>query len=176
MKPVRRIIIGQNSDHQSSILEDSHAENIDHFITGVDEAVSINLWATRETPPNLNQTIDPVKPSLGSPFLPSKNGTIFRICDIPPDANYLHRLDDILLNNEKISAEQKALKHPLMHQVDALIYAIVLEGEVTLILDNIKTKLNPGDVVIDCGSHHAWSNETGRVCRMAFVLIDAVRK
>jgi quercetin dioxygenase-like cupin family protein len=88
----------------------------------------------------------------------------------------MHRLDDILLNNEKLGEKQKALKHPLMHKVDALSYALVLEGQVTLIADENQTTLKAGDVIIDCGSHHAWSNRTDSVCRMMFVLIDAVRK
>jgi len=174
MKQVRRVIIGQNQNDESHIVEDSQAKDIDHFITGVEEAVSINLWATGNHRPNLNETTDPAK--KGIPFLPAKNGTVFRICDIPPDASYLQRLDDILLNNQKISDEQKALKHPLMHKVDALSYAIVLEGEVTLIVDQGETKLKAGDVIIDRGSHHAWSNHTNSVCRMLFVLLDAERR
>ncbi|QLH42066.1 MAG: hypothetical protein HWD59_04600 [Coxiellaceae bacterium] len=63
----------------------------------------------------------------------------------------------------------------MMHQVDALSYAIVLFGEITLIADNNQTVLKAGDVVVDLGSHHAWSNHTDTICRMAFVLIDAKR-
>lgn len=173
MKPVRRVVIAQNKENQSDIMEDSRAKDIDHFITGVKEAVSINLWATNKTPPTLEDISDPVKSGLS--LLPSKNGTVLRICDIPPDSLYINRLDEILLNNQKISAEQKMLKHPLMHKVDCLIYAIVLEGEVTLILDKTQTKLKAGDVVIDYGSNHAWSNQTNSVCRMIFVLLDAIR-
>lgn len=173
MKPVRRVVIAQNKDNQSDIIDDSHAKDIDHYITGVKEGVSINLWATSQMPPALEDTNDPTQSGL--PFLPAKDGTIFRICDIPPDSLYMNRLDEILLNNQKISAEQKKLKHPLMHQVDCLTYAVVLEGEVTLILDKTQTKLKAGDAVIDHGSTHAWSNHTNHVCRMIFILIDATR-
>ncbi|MBS0654452.1 MAG: cupin domain-containing protein [Verrucomicrobia bacterium] len=173
MKPVRRVVIAQDTDNQSTIVEDSNAKDIDHFITGVQEAASINIWATSKTAPALEDTGDPTL--SGIPFLPSKNGTILRICDIPPDSRYIHRLDEILLNNQKISAEQKLMKHPLMHKVDCLIYAVVLEGEVTLILDKDQTKLKSGDVIVDCGSNHAWSNHTDHVCRILFVLLDAHR-
>jgi Cupin domain len=154
-------------------VEDSTAKDIDYFITGVKEAASINLWATSKTPPALENIGDPTQSGL--PFLPSKNGTILRICDIPPDSLYIHRLDEVLLNNQKISDEQKMQKHPLIHKVDCLIYAVVLDGEVTLILDKTETKLKSGDVIIDCGSNHAWSNHTNQVCRMLFVLLDATR-
>ena len=171
MKPVRRVVIAQNRENQSDIMQDSEAGDIDYFITGVKEAASINLWATSKTPPTLEYRGDPTQSGL--PFVPAKNGTIFRICDIPPDALYIHRLDEILLNNQKISAEQKQLKHPLMHKVDCLIYAAVLEGEATLILDKTQTKLKAGDTIIDHGSNHAWSNHTNHVCRILFVLLDA---
>ena len=33
--------------------------------------------------------------------------------------------------------------------------------------------MRAGDVMIQRGTYHAWSNRSGRLCRMAFVLIDA---
>lgn len=172
-QPIRRVIIAQNKENQSYVVADGYAKDVNHFITGVEEAKSINLWATNKTPPKLDDINDPT--NFGLPFLPQTNGTIFRICDVPPDSLYINRLDEILLNNQKISDEQKKLKHPLMHQVDCLIYAIILEGEITLILDNAETELKAGDIIIDCGSNHAWSNHTNHICRIAFVLLDAIR-
>jgi hypothetical protein len=32
--------------------------------------------------------------------------------------------------------------------------------------------LNPGSVVIQRGTNHAWANRSGKPCRMLFVLID----
>ena len=34
-------------------------------------------------------------------------------------------------------------------------------------------KGDPGDVLIQRGTNHAWSNRTDKACRIAFVLIDA---
>jgi len=33
--------------------------------------------------------------------------------------------------------------------------------------------MRPGDVLIQRGTYHAWSNRTDRIARMLFVLIDA---
>lgn len=170
---VRRVVIAQDNANRSYIVKDQSAQDVDHFITGVTEAVSINLWATDGKPAKLNTTTDPTE--AGVPFVPAKHGTVFRICDIPPDSLYMHRLDEIALNGEEVTTEQRALQHPLMHKVDALVYSVVLAGEVTLVADTNKTIVNAGDVVVDCGSHHAWSNHTDTVCRMAFVLIDGER-
>ena len=173
MNPVRRIVVAQDKTNRSYVVKDRAAQDVDHFITGVAEAVSINLWSTEDSPARLHQNADPTE--AGLPFLPAKHGTVFRICDIPPDSLFMHRLDDIELNGEKVTAEQRALQHPLMHKVDAVVYSIVLTGEVTLIVDTGRTIVAAGDVVVDCGSHHAWSNHTDAVCRIAFVLVDGER-
>lgn len=172
MKPVRRVIVGQNKEDQSFIIKDGPAQDIDSYLVGVDSAVSINLWSTLPSP-TLSNFQDPAE--LGLPFLPPLNGTAFRICDIPPDSVFIDQLDDLPLNEEKMGEGQNRLKYPLMQKMDAISYGIVLSGEVTLILDNESTLLKTGDIIIDCGSHHAWSNQTNEICRMAFILIDARR-
>ena len=47
-----------------------------------------------------------------------------------------------------------------------------LEGELTLILDEEDVKLHAGDVVIQRGTNHAWSNRSDKACRILYVLID----
>ena len=56
--------------------------------------------------------------------------------------------------------------------LESLDYAVVLEGEITLVLDDEDVQLKAGDVVIQRGNSHAWSNRSGKVCRMLYVLID----
>ena len=41
-------------------------------------------------------------------------------------------------------------------------------------LDDDETLMRQGDVLIQRGTYHAWSNRSDRICRMLFVLIDAV--
>jgi quercetin dioxygenase-like cupin family protein len=64
-------------------------------------------------------------------------------------------------------------RHPMMHRTQTLDYAVVLEGEVTMLLDDEDVPLKAGDVVIQCGTNHAWSNRSDKPCRMLYVLIDA---
>ncbi len=173
MKPVRRVVIAQTAENQSAIVNDADIENIDHFMEGVDSAVSINCWATDSAPVKISCNNDPAASPIA--FLPTERGSVLRICDIPPDSAFIHQLDDILLNGQPVTAEQKEAKHPMMHQVDVMVYGFILTGSVTLISDTNQTILNPGDVVVDCGSHHAWSNHTNEVCRMVFVLLDGER-
>jgi quercetin dioxygenase-like cupin family protein len=59
-----------------------------------------------------------------------------------------------------------------MHRTETIDYAIVLAGEITMVLDHSDVELKAGDVVIQCGTNHAWSNRSGAPCVIAFVLID----
>ena len=52
-------------------------------------------------------------------------------------------------------------------------YAIVLEGEIWAMLDEGEILMRPGDVLIQRGTNHSWSNRTDQSCRIAFILIDA---
>jgi uncharacterized cupin superfamily protein len=47
----------------------------------------------------------------------------------------------------------------------------VLEGEITLLVDDGEATLKAGDVAVQRATSHAWSNRTDRVARVAFVLI-----
>ena len=63
--------------------------------------------------------------------------------------------------------------HPLMHRTETVDYAVVLEGEITMLLDDSEVPLKAGDVVIQRGTNHAWSNRSGTPVRMLYVLMDA---
>jgi hypothetical protein len=42
-----------------------------------------------------------------------------------------------------------------------------------MLLDDADVHLTAGDVVIQCGANHAWSNRSDKPCKMLYVLIDA---
>ena len=52
-------------------------------------------------------------------------------------------------------------------------YAVVLQGSITMLLDDEDVELSAGDVVIQNGTNHAWANRGHAPCLIAFVLIDA---
>ena len=59
-----------------------------------------------------------------------------------------------------------------MHRTETVDYGILLSGEVWLVVDEGETRLAPGDVVVQRGTNHAWSNRAEETARMAFVLVD----
>ena len=62
--------------------------------------------------------------------------------------------------------------HPLMHRTESVDYGVVIEGELTLVLDEGEVLLRAGSVVVQRGTNHAWANRSDRPCRMLFVLVD----
>jgi uncharacterized cupin superfamily protein len=64
-------------------------------------------------------------------------------------------------------------RHPLMHRTRTVDYAIVMDGEIDMLLDDSEIHLKAGDVLIQQGTNHAWVNRGTSPCRIAFVLIDA---
>jgi hypothetical protein len=41
-----------------------------------------------------------------------------------------------------------------------------------MMLDEEDVRLTAGDVVVQCGTNHAWSNRSKEPCIVAFILID----
>ena len=100
-----------------------------------------------------------------------RGGSIFRIIDIAPEGGGHRAPEEMERRGARISRERWA-RQPGFHQTDTIDYAIVLEGEVYAVLDEGETLMRAGDLLIQRGTHHAWSNRTDKPCRMAFILID----
>ena len=63
-----------------------------------------------------------------------------------------------------------------MHTTDTVDYAICLEGELCLTLDDdAEVTLTPGTCVVQLGTRHAWHNRSDRPALMCYVQIGAVR-
>ena len=58
------------------------------------------------------------------------------------------------------------------HKSETLDYGILLSGERVLVTDDGERALKPGDVVVQIGSWHAWSNPNDG-SQMAFVMMGA---
>jgi hypothetical protein len=110
---------------------------------------------------------------------PPKNGTRIRVIEFPPEGEEIQKLTGAdaaakfkSMGDEKASTSAEGAPHPLMHRTKTVDYGIVLEGEIMLVLDRGEVTIQAGDIIIQSGTNHAWANRSGRICRMAFVLID----
>jgi quercetin dioxygenase-like cupin family protein len=64
-------------------------------------------------------------------------------------------------------------RNPSMHKTRTVDYVILLDGDVTLILEKEEVRLKPFDVVVQRGTNHAWRNNRDTAAILAGVLIDA---
>ena len=60
-----------------------------------------------------------------------------------------------------------------MQKTRTLDFCLILEGEITLVLDTAEVQLAAGDTVVQRGTNHAWSNRSNRSCTIAISSHDA---
>jgi mannose-6-phosphate isomerase-like protein (cupin superfamily) len=174
-KPVRRVVTGHNADGKSVFISDSASPHV--FSRRPGSAVVTDLWETRATPADNGGTADPLD---DHPFRlpPPTTGSIFRVIDYPPDSERLSALVEEHRAPDDGSGRSQALdrsnaRHLGFHKTNSTDYAIVLSGEIYALMDEGEVLLKAGDVLIQRGTNHAWSNRTDVPCTVAFVLVDA---
>jgi uncharacterized cupin superfamily protein len=59
-----------------------------------------------------------------------------------------------------------------MQKTRTLEFGLVIEGEITLVLDTVEVPLRAGDTVVQRGTNHAWSNRSTRPTVVAFSAHD----
>lgn len=166
---VRRIVTGLNAAGKSTIVSDTYLPSADLTPS---ERVRAGMWVTDSVPVS-NTASDPVPDGVINSIPPqARGGTVFRITDVTPDASNPANIHALAAGGVHQTPERSA-KHHGFHMTNTLDYAICLEGEVWAVLDDTETLMKPGDVLIQRGTYHAWSNRTDKMARMAFVLIDA---
>jgi len=168
---VRRVVTGHDGDGTAVVVMDGIVESKPRA-SGVSSAV---LWVTDETPANISGRQDRAERTVGVP--PPPNGSVLRVVDFPPVTG------EITLDNAAFTAEMglgaqqrrkgRYTDHPFMHRTASIDYAIVLEGEIDMLLDDSSVHLKAGDILVQQGTNHAWVNNGKQTCRIAFVLIDA---
>jgi len=173
---IRRVITGHDKEGKAVCVSDEMATEILQRDTRPGVTLT-NFWQSKTTP----SEYDGAEETLGGPFIlhPPKNGSIFRMVEFEPeDPEVLKNLD----GKEAFSAMGAShaivenARHPFMHRTDSVDYAVIVRGQITMLLDDSEVELRQGDVVVQRGTNHAWSNRSNETCLIAFVLVDAVAK
>lgn len=177
-KPIERIVTGHDAQGRAIVAQRGPLPTVVE-ISAIPGTVFHEVWATNGSPAPVGNGPDPTLGPLTLP--PPRQGTRIRFVDIPPDtpeflAHGAARMHDAFsqIGDAAASTVQAHSPHPLMHRTESVDYGIVIDGELTLVLDDSEVPLKPGSVVVQRGSNHAWANRSGRPCRMLFVLVDGV--
>jgi mannose-6-phosphate isomerase-like protein (cupin superfamily) len=165
---LRRIVTGQNAEGRSVVVGDAAPRQLGTFS---------EMWATDGAPADYGS--EDAVAERWVKLEPPERGTIFRFFRVDPedpalDADELERR--VARGFASIGAAHcrpDTSRSPHMHQTRTVDYIIVLEGSVTLLLDEDEVDLEPHDVVIQRGTNHAWINRGAEPALLAAILIDA---
>ena len=178
-KPVRRIVTIDDARGASHAVVDEPSPDVrtDPARPGY---ASTRIWVTTASPPTVpKQYRDALL--LPQMMAPPRQGSLCRIVTIPPDASWRGKVGapEVAAHFQQMGAPGASTfapraPHPYMQKTSTLDFCLILEGEVTLVLDTEEVALAAGDTVVQRGTSHAWSNRSGRPCRIAISSHDAV--
>jgi mannose-6-phosphate isomerase-like protein (cupin superfamily) len=172
IRNTRRIVTGHDKDGKAVALFDAPLTSKQRTPGG---NASTLLWVTSESPPDVSGSADRAETKVGVP--PPANGSIFRIVDFPPAsaAGGHHAVDhrQVLIGMGIDPDTQGYARHEHTHRTRSIDYAIVMEGEIDMLLDDTEVHVKAGDVLVQQGTNHAWVNNGTKPCRIAFILIDS---
>jgi Cupin domain len=155
---IRRVVTGTNDQGQSVVVIDDVSPHVS-CQANTDQFVVTQLWRTTATPTDNNGAALDI-PSGPLPVPPPQHGSVLRTVEFPPDAVW-----------RTPGREGEEMLRRQIHATDSIDYCIVLSGEIWAVLDAQETKLSAGDVLVQRGTNHAWSNRSDQPCLIAFVLI-----
>ena len=163
-RAVRRIVTGEDAQGRSIFVSDGPTPNV---VSPAHSPLTAQVvWATGAGAAPGN---DPAPAGHAFGFH-SAGGSLLRIVDFPPDDQYDVGQMAVMLDENKVR-DTRSPRHFWFHKTESLDYAIVLEGEIYAMMDVGETLMKTGDVLIQRATNHSWSNRSGKVCRMAFVLL-----
>lgn len=174
--PIHRVVTGHDAQGKAVVSLNGALPTV-REIPAIPGTVFHEVWSTEASPVVVDNGPDPTVGPLVLP--PPRLGTRIRFVDIPPDTedflkNGAERMHAAFseIGDAGASTVKASSPHPLMHRTESVDYGVVIEGEMTLVLDDSEVLLKQGSVVVQRGTNHAWANRSGRPCRMLFVLVD----
>jgi quercetin dioxygenase-like cupin family protein len=144
LPPVQRVVTGHNA-HGRAVFKSEDVTPTRMIPSG--DASFLLIWTTETVPADNNDETDGRLRDAG---LTLNQGSVIRVVDMLPG------------------------KASPMHRTNSIDYGIVLEGEIELELeDGAKRTVRQGGIIVQRGTNHLWRNTTDKVCRIAFILIEA---
>jgi mannose-6-phosphate isomerase-like protein (cupin superfamily) len=143
----RRVVTGHTPEGRAVVASDGP---IDGMALGTGGVTYDVVWA-RDDPAHFPD--DGSMPEVAIAF-PPPGGCVFGITVIPPgtDSGMQHYIRD---NHPEFADPDE----PGMHRSPSLDFEYIVEGTLTLELDDgVEVELGPGDVVVQNGTRHRWSN------------------
>ena len=144
---IRRIVTAHDASGKAVVGADGYLVSSPGKI---DKNISAaDIWWTRSVPADV---VGHDASSEPSPTMPPPQGSMLKVLELSPGTK------------------------PVMHKTETLDYVIVMQGDVDMLLeDGAEVHMKAGDLMIQRGTLHGWANRSDKLCRIAFVLLDAKR-
>lgn len=174
----QRIVTGHDPAGRSTVASSGPLPSVGefrHFPGFVVEPI----W---QTAPGHPIPADPLDPA-GQPHsvVPAAGGTSAMLVTFPPEGAGVPADFDPAAAARELCERLPGLGElfeadaPGFHRTDSIDYGVLLEGELTLELDDDNRVLRQGDVIVQMGTRHAWRNTGNSPARMLFVMVGAAR-
>jgi mannose-6-phosphate isomerase-like protein (cupin superfamily) len=169
---IRRVVTAQNDAGRSYILQDQLAPNQNEVASMPGLAIT-ELWETLNVPANNEGTADGADRPIRHE--PPRGGTLFRTVEFPPDEVWRGSVDSQKAFDSIGGGHTRdtASDDPMMHKSDTIDYVAILSGEIHAVMEEGEVLLKAGDVLVQRGTKHSWSNRSGQNCLLAVVLVSA---
>ncbi len=140
---LRRVVTGHDANGKAKVLIDEQVANVFSHRPGAEFSV---IWSTDTLPPVNDGDEDPSRQEIGTTI---PGGSVFRVVSFGPGVA------------------------PRNHRTDSIDYAVVMSGEIDMVLDDETVRLKAGDVLVQRGTVHNWINNGTQPCVIAFALVSA---
>nr|WP_221374858.1 cupin domain-containing protein [Actinoplanes polyasparticus] len=173
----RLVVTGHSPGGDAVFVDDRHPEPVNvRALPGADFYL---MWGTADGAPTVGDK-DAV-PVL-RPYFPGIGGSRVIFLRWAARSSDPEPVPDPRSVQDEVADKLPGLLDPFedngdgMHTTDTVDYAICIEGELSLELDNgAETTLTPGTCVVQRGTRHAWKNKSDQPALMCYVQIGAVR-
>ena len=147
----RRIVTGHDDRGSTIFVEDQICPNR-MAVEGIPNFCRTEVWRIESMPDDNSGKYNDLAAKMIFP--PTNNGSVFRILEIPP--------------------EGETGGAPIMHRTASTDYCYVIKGEIFAVLDSgSELLMKEGDILIQRGTNHTWSNRSNKPCIILFVLNGA---
>lgn len=175
-KPFRRIVTGHRNGKSAIVRDTALAPYAFQNIPGFEQTY---VWATDGAGEADPARIDAAMPESA---LPTPGGSLVQVVTFPPRS----RRSESAVDPAAIAREYQARLPGLadtfehdsseMHATPTTDYALLLDGELSLELDDGETvHLSAGDLVVQQGTRHGWRNTSERPATIIFVMLGTGR-
>jgi quercetin dioxygenase-like cupin family protein len=148
MSDVRRVVLGVGPDGRSCVTSDAPTPTV-HTFPGLEGYATVEVWSSDAMPPPIGGD-DPTTAHTALDTDLPPGATRFLVIEFPPGG----------------------VVPAFMHATDTVDYIVVLDGWITLELEEGEVRLGPGDTVIQRAERHAWRADGPEPCRLAVVMLS----